>query len=132
MLGLLALVTLAGAGAAGDPHDWHTRYTGRLSSTYWSCQRETGQGDYVYTRCAWEEYHRRDAELNAAYQRVIAALSPEARARLRSSQRAWIRRRDALCGAIRERQPGTNALHLEPQCLADQTIGRTQWLVRRR
>lgn len=125
---LLACAALVGVVGAADAQDWHTKYTRGFSQIYWACQRETGEGDHVYTRCAWDEYRRRDGELNAAYTRLMAVMAPEAAQGLRNQQRAWIKRRDAICEQIRMQQPGTNALHLIPQCLADQTIRRTIWL----
>ncbi len=125
---MLAALLIMVASAAADPRDWHTKYTSHFSRTYWACQRGAGEGDHIHTKCAWEEYRRRDTELNAVYKTVIADLPTQGALDLRAGQRKWIVQRDATCTRIRIAQPGTIALHLEPQCLADQTIRRTIWL----
>jgi uncharacterized protein YecT (DUF1311 family) len=62
-------------------------------------ENRTADFDYSKESNAPEEmkghYQRVDADLNAVYQRCLAALSPEATAALREAQRAWVAYRDA-------------------------------------
>jgi uncharacterized protein YecT (DUF1311 family) len=46
--------------------------------------------------CLRADYARADAELNRVYQQTMAALSPDRQRELRESQRAWLRRYDAV------------------------------------
>ncbi|MGE0884849.1 MAG: lysozyme inhibitor LprI family protein [Blastocatellales bacterium] len=48
-------------------------------------------------RCAQDEYRKADAELNKVYQQVMAKLTPEHKAKLKTAQLAWIQFRDAHC-----------------------------------
>lgn len=49
--------------------------------------------------CAAQEYEAADAELNAVYAQVKAAVSKEVMGYVREAQRAWIPFRDAACSA---------------------------------
>ncbi len=44
---------------------------------------------------AGKNFARADAEMNQAYKKLIAALKPQSQARLRESQRQWLKFRDA-------------------------------------
>lgn len=46
--------------------------------------------------CLQADYARADAELNRAYQKKLAGLTPAAREKLVESQRAWLRRYDQV------------------------------------
>lgn len=48
-------------------------------------------------RCAQDEYKKADVELNKVYQQVMAKLTPEHKAKLKTAQLAWIQFRDAHC-----------------------------------
>jgi uncharacterized protein YecT (DUF1311 family) len=47
-------------------------------------------------QCLRADYAEADAELNRVYRETMAALSPERQGELRESQRAWLRRYDAV------------------------------------
>ena len=47
--------------------------------------------------CAFQDYQRADAKLNAAYKKRVASLEKAQLERLRTAQRAWIAFRDAQC-----------------------------------
>ncbi|MFM4702730.1 lysozyme inhibitor LprI family protein [Aeromonas bivalvium] len=47
--------------------------------------------------CAFQDYQRADAKLNAAYKKRVATLDKAQLERLRTAQRAWITFRDAQC-----------------------------------
>ncbi|MCJ7587302.1 MAG: DUF1311 domain-containing protein [Candidatus Aminicenantes bacterium] len=60
--------------------------------------------------CLDEAYRRWDAELNRVYQDLMSRLTPDERAALRESQRAWLKQRDEmfkLLDAIYGRKEGT-------------------------
>ena len=60
--------------------------------------------------CLNEAYRRWDAELNRVYQELMSRLTPDERAALRESQRAWLKQRDEmfkLLDAIYGRKEGT-------------------------
>lgn len=46
--------------------------------------------------CLDQDYREADAELNQVYRETMAALNPSQRNALRESQRAWLRRYDAV------------------------------------
>ena len=46
--------------------------------------------------CLDQDYREADDELNRVYREVMAGLSPQQRSALRTSQRAWLRRYDAV------------------------------------
>jgi len=48
-------------------------------------------------RCAGEELRRTDAQLNAAYARLLKKLDANRRTKLQKAERAWIAYRDAQC-----------------------------------
>jgi uncharacterized protein YecT (DUF1311 family) len=107
---------------------------GRASSDpYESCLR-TGQAAEgvmpAIEDCSRAEIHRKDQELNRLYSELIHRLpAPQARA-LRESQRAWVQHRDKTC--LKENSGGAqdeNVAFL--QCLAYETVDRTDWLRRR-
>jgi uncharacterized protein YecT (DUF1311 family) len=70
-----------------------------LAATPSACNPEGTQ--FELNACASDEYAAADAELNAAWRELLAALDgqPTAIARLREAQRAWIAFRDAEVAA---------------------------------
>lgn len=82
-------------------------------------------------QCYADDYKRADGELNRAYGAARQRLSTARKAELRTSQRAWIKRRDATCGKKLGPDKGTIQRLTYPQCLAEQTRLRTAWLKRR-
>lgn len=81
--------------------------------------------------CLGEEIAQQDATLNWTYRAMMTRIAPDARVRLRTSQRAWIVRRDAPCrAAAGEAEGGSLGGILYNQCVLDETIERTRWLAR--
>jgi uncharacterized protein YecT (DUF1311 family) len=71
------------------------------SAQYLACADSANTQD-VLTRCANEEAKRSDAELNSAYQKLLAALSDnrKAAAKVKAAQRAWLAYRKAYMDAM--------------------------------
>lgn len=94
----LALLALASpeAFAASDPIDPQKEY----SPAYDRC---LSSGDAIkgvtvaMAGCTNQELQKQDARLNRAYKAVMARRSKTEQAKLRTVQRAWIKRRDAEC-----------------------------------
>jgi uncharacterized protein YecT (DUF1311 family) len=78
--------------------------------------------------CVNEELRKQDARLNAAYASAMKALSPQAQAKLRAEQRAWIKRRDASCE--KGLSGGTLDMIERPSCHLDMTAKRAAELER--
>ncbi len=79
--------------------------------------------------CAYDEYTRQDGRLNQAYIMVMKRQKPAAKNKLRLSQRAWIKGRDATCKEERDQYEGGSIAPLMfHECMANETIKRTLWL----
>lgn len=86
---------------------------------------------------ARQELEEVDKELNATYQRVLAALPPDEpdehpRRSLIEAQRAWIKWRDAECNMVGEVYGGVRMWKSANtvSCLAEMTKARTAELVK--
>ncbi|MNJ69263.1 hypothetical protein D3C77_655930 [compost metagenome] len=80
--------------------------------------------------CAFQDYQRADARLNAAYKKRVATLDKAQLDRLRTAQRAWITFRDAQCryeAGVYE--GGSMAPLVHSSCLTKLTEQRTKDLV---
>lgn len=76
--------------------------------------------------CMAAEIGLQSIELNETYKVLASNLSPPDKIVLRDSERAWIKRRDAKCNRL---DTGGQLDHfLKMECLASETISRTQWL----
>jgi uncharacterized protein YecT (DUF1311 family) len=82
--------------------------------------------------CFVADYKRADAQLNATYTRTMKRLPAARRVALRTSQRAWIRERDAACPLDDRYGAGTIGTLNHPACLTKQTTRRIGWLMRYR
>lgn len=83
--------------------------------------------------CIDAELDRQDARLNQAYKMVIERLPLKRKTALRTSQRKWIRTRDATCQRAYDAAGGGTASGLEKLgCLTSETIRRTIFLERYR
>ncbi|MGL6547688.1 lysozyme inhibitor LprI family protein [Aeromonas hydrophila] len=77
--------------------------------------------------CAMQDYTKADAELNAAYRKLVATLDKDQLGRLKTAQRAWITFRDAQCryeAGVYE--GGTIAPLVHSSCLTNLTELRTK------
>jgi uncharacterized protein YecT (DUF1311 family) len=80
--------------------------------------------------CYGAELKRADGRLNRAYGAAMARSSRAKKATLRTSERAWIKRRDATCNRELGPDKGTIQRLNYPSCLIKQTDARTAWLRR--
>jgi len=93
---ILLALTAPAAFAASDPIDPEKQY----SPAYDAC---LNSGDAIkgvtaaMAGCTNEELQKQDARLNRAYKAAMAGRSKAEQAKLRTIQRAWIKRRDAEC-----------------------------------
>jgi len=81
-------------------------------------------------RCALEQFKKADKELNIVYQRITGKLNAVDRANLTTTQRAWLKYRDANCKAERQFHGGSIAPTVEAFCLQHLTEDRTKELIR--
>ena len=129
---LAALTALVLAGQASG----RTAVEARYSAAYRTCMA-TGDAAKGVTvgllDCNGTEIDRQDDRLNRTYRTVMARLAPPARARLRASERAWIKQRDRSCRRTSgSAEGGTLASVIYSGCILDRTIERTMWLERYR
>ncbi|HEX8191890.1 MAG TPA: lysozyme inhibitor LprI family protein [Allosphingosinicella sp.] len=76
--------------------------------------------------CVDDEIRRHDELLNARYRRIMTALPAPRRESLRRLQRAWIGRRDRICGSTGG--GGTADTLSAQECFLRETISRSEWL----
>ena len=69
-----------------------------FSTTPLLAECKSSSDDFNGLICLGDIYKKEDAELNSAYSKLVAALDPEGRSRVRKHQLDWIRLRDAQCG----------------------------------
>lgn len=129
---LTILLPLLGIGVGSTPVQAAGTGQSGESATYQRCM-DTGDAARGVTvaimDCLGAEISRQDAALNQAYKSAMLKLPQASRARLRASERDWIKRRDARCrSAGDEVEGGSLSGILYNQCLLDETLARTRWL----
>lgn len=132
-----SILLLAAAGLAlPAAAQWPAPVERALSRAYQDCMAgdEVARGVRPAMRqCSGDEYGRQDARLNQAYRMTMQRLSRARQVTLRTSQRAWIARRDAICRRAAARYEGGTMAPLEQsQCAIRETIARRLWLERYR
>ena len=102
------------------------------------CKNPNAQS--VWTRCAWQDFGRADAELNRTWRIALARSRRRSRdnpmpgvttyeAALVKGQRAWVVYRDAQCAIEgQDMRGGSGEPMLEGQCRARLTRERTRFL----
>ncbi len=81
---------------------------------------------YEMNQCAHKEFTTADAELNKVYAELVAKLDVKRRARLKESEQAWIKYRDANCEyESSQYEGGTMRPMVHSFCLARMTAART-------
>lgn len=79
--------------------------------------------------CAGEGYQAADKELNTTYNELMARLDDDSAGLLKTSQRAWIKFRDAECNFVSGRTSGGSINSMvKTSCLEDLTEQRTEML----
>lgn len=130
-----AILTLAMLGAStAATAQWPAPVERALSSRYRDCMA-TGDARIGVTagmmECSGQEYSRQDDRLNQAYRMTMQRLSKQRQTKLRTMQRAWIKRRDNGC----RREAGTDGTAATINysgCILRETIARRLWLERYR
>ena len=119
LLAALVLGTSFSAHAAGD---------GTLSNNFAACMDKAGGVTAKMIDCMATETKSQDVKLNAAYQRVMATLSPERKKALTEVQRAWIHYRDLKCKFFAAPGLGTLATVNANNCFMSMTAERADEL----
>lgn len=79
--------------------------------------------------CISDEYKVQDTRLNQAYKMVTKRLNASRKAKLRESERQWIKTRDATCKQARDSYDGGSMAPIVwGTCRTNETIKRTMWL----
>ena len=87
------------------------------------------QDQNAMNRCAQEEYKKADAQLNKAYQQLLAKLETAYQEKLKTAQRAWLVFRDAHCECEAFAfDGGSMQPMIRGYCLAGETTARTKQL----
>lgn len=91
------------------------------------------RNQHEMNRCAAASYAAADADLNAAYAKLMKAIEDKTmRDRLRDAQRAWIRYRDSQCALdAAENEGGSMYPLVHAGCLARMTKERLRQLHKR-
>ena len=104
-------------------------------SVEWRRCTDGAVGDALMMGCISAEGPLQDAALNRVYRALLARLSRAHAARLRASQRAWLRNREGYCErgiGLPLRQWRTLERLRFSGCHLDSTVRRTIWLERYR
>lgn len=107
---------------AAAPSQIERRHTPALER----CIEASGYGDAAMTECYDIELSVQDGRLNQAYKMVMQRLPAPRKTALRNEERAWIKRRDALCQRHAAPEAGGTMYDVMlSSCLVDETIKRT-------
>jgi uncharacterized protein YecT (DUF1311 family) len=123
-----AMAALAGLMALGTParaQEFHENVR-HPCQDFWFLTRQE-----IYT-CLQRDYQAADAELNRVYQQKMASLPAAARTRLRQSQRAWLRRYDAVLTSYYSRPWANHSLVKVVPSQIRAVRDRTEWVRRYR
>jgi uncharacterized protein YecT (DUF1311 family) len=119
------------AGDAGRPAIARDQRTEpQFSSAYDDCMSSGEAANGVTTAmmdCIGTEIEREDARLNRAYKLAMSRLTSAQKAALRSSERTWIKARDARCKAGGGGGGSLDGV-LYANCILDETARRTRFL----
>ena len=104
----------------------------RYSAAYNSCMN-SGDAAHGVTSgimdCNGAEIDLQDARLNQAYKMVMSRLDDQQKTVLRTSERNWIKSRDAACKkSVGDEEGGTLGTVMYSNCILDETISRTIYL----
>jgi uncharacterized protein YecT (DUF1311 family) len=88
---------------------------------------DTAMTTYDMMMCASQDTKAADADLNKAYRKLLASVTPEQKEKLVAAERAWITFRDADCAFVGS-AGGTISIVDEVTCRGDRTIDRIKQL----
>ncbi len=119
---LLSAAAIVGPALAQAQSQIERRYTPAVKR----CIEHSGYGDAAMTECYDIELSVQDGRLNQAYKMVMQRLPAPRKTALRNEERAWIKRRDALCQRHAAPEAGGTMYDVMlSSCLVDETIKRT-------
>jgi uncharacterized protein YecT (DUF1311 family) len=119
---LLLTAFIAASVSAQTQSQIERRYTPALKR----CIDNSGFGDAAMTECYDIELSVQDGRLNQAYKMVMQRLPAERKTALRNEERAWIKRRDAVCQRHAAPEAGGTMYDVMlSSCLVNETIKRT-------
>ena len=122
---LLSAATIVGPVSAQTQSQIERRYTPALKR----CIDNSGYGDAAMTECYDIELSVQDGRLNQAYKMVMLRLSAARKTALKNEERAWVKRRDAVCQRHAAPEAGGTMYDVMlSSCLVDETISRTIFL----
>ena len=117
----LTVLVLAPTLAVAAPQQVERRYTSALKR----CIENSGYGDAGMTECYDIELSVQDGRLNQAYKMVMQRLPAARKTALKNEERAWIKRRDAICQRHAAPEAGGTMYDVMlSSCLVDETIKR--------
>ncbi|HEX8907066.1 MAG TPA: lysozyme inhibitor LprI family protein [Longimicrobiaceae bacterium] len=119
-LAVILSLSVPGAARAQEFHE-NVRHP---CQDFWFLTREE-----IYA-CLQRDYAAADAELNRVYQRKMASLPAGGRARLRGSQRAWLRRYDAVLTSYYSRPWANHSMVKVVPSQIRAVRDRTEWVRR--
>ena len=121
IFGIIGAVAVSVQASAAPPQV-ERRYTAGLNR----CIENSGYGDAAMTECYDKELSVQDGRLNQAYKMVMQRLPAARKAALKNEERAWIRRRDAVCQRHAAPEAGGTLYEVMlSSCLVNETIKRT-------
>jgi uncharacterized protein YecT (DUF1311 family) len=134
-LALLLLLAASAPAFASAASEVDAAVEVAYSAEHRRCLEDSGGGDIAMIDCNGAEYSRQDAALNRVYRALLGRLSKAEGARVRASQRGWLRAGKTYCDrsiGLPFRNWGTLERLRWSNCNLDRTIRRTVWLERYR
>ena len=134
-LALLLVLAAPVAASASTATEVDAAVQAAYSAEHKRCIDSSGGGDVAMIECNGAEFSRQDAELNRVYRALLRRASKPEAARIRASQRAWLRAGKTYCDrsiGLPARNWGTLERLRWSNCNLDRTIRRTVWLKRYR
>lgn len=102
-----------------------------LTKAFNQCMDQHGNTTVKMHDCIRAEYHRQDQRLNTDYRKLVAQLPLADTERLRQSERAWLKQRQATCEHAGDAEAGGTLQGVEVQlCFVNETADRSVALER--
>ncbi len=119
---LCAVLAIACLPDAASAHD------AAQSKRHTACMKKSGDTTAGMIECIDAEFLRQDAQLNKAYQALMANLTEPRREKLKQAQRIWLKYRDANCDFYADPDGGTMAQVSANNCMLSTTAERAREL----
>ncbi len=98
------------------------------SSSYQNCLDNSGGSTSYMVKCNKQELKYQDKLLNKYYKQLMKSLPVAKQKELKSTQRLWIKYRDANCGFYANLTGGTMDILSSSGCMVDMTAQRAEEL----